>query len=126
MIMNTEERYIRNKAGNANPFRVPEGYFDSFPARIMESLPESEAVEIPLRRSFAERFRPVMYAAACLLLAVFGTAIYMYESEMRPEKAGAGVVASGSHTSGSSTYEEALADYAMMDNTDIYAYLSGE
>lgn len=124
--MNTEERYIRNKAGSANPFRVPEGYFDSFPAQIMERLPECEAVGATVRRPFIERFRPMMYAAACLLLAVFGTAVYMHESEIRPEKAGAGVVASGSHTSGSYTYEEELADYAMMDNTDIYAYLSGE
>lgn len=50
--MKNEERYIRNKMGDANPFRVPDGYFDSFPSRIMEQLSEREAVEIPMRRSF--------------------------------------------------------------------------
>lgn len=122
--MKNEERYIRNKMGDANPFRVPDGYFDSFPSRIMEQLSEREAVEIPMRRSFVSRFRAVMYAAACILLAVFGTVVYVNESGLRSEDNSSDVVASSS--TGSYTYEEEFADYVMMDNTDIYAYLSGE
>jgi len=124
--MKNEERYIRNKMGDANPFRVPDGYFDSFQSRIMEQLSEREAVEIPMRRSFVSRFRGIMYAAACILLAVFGTVVYINESGLRSEENADDVVASGSTGSGSYTYEEEFADYVMMDNTDIYAYLSGE
>lgn len=85
--MKNEERYIRNKMGDANPFRVPDGYFDSFPSRIMEQLSEREAVEIPMRRSFVSRFRGIMYAAACILLAVFGTVVYINESGSSKRKA---------------------------------------
>ena len=33
-----EEQYLINKAGKENPFRVPEGYFDSLASQVMSSV----------------------------------------------------------------------------------------
>ena len=54
-----EEKYIEEKVGKRNPFRVPEGYFDNLTAQIMESLPEQKpkAKTVWLRK-------PMYYAAA--------------------------------------------------------------
>ena len=34
-----EEKILKDKFGTANHFTVPEGYFDSFAEKLMESLP---------------------------------------------------------------------------------------
>jgi hypothetical protein len=51
------------ETGKENPFKVPEGYFDNFTARIMNQLPE-KATEEPKVISFWERAKPWMYMAA--------------------------------------------------------------
>jgi hypothetical protein len=33
-----EEQYLINKAGKENPFRVPEGYFDSLASQVMSRV----------------------------------------------------------------------------------------
>ncbi len=125
-MTNKEERYLKSRIGKQNPFRVPDGYFDSFAERMMENLPEQEArtiVMVKPRRS--KLLRTVLYAAACLCIAVLGTVIYWQKlSEQNIESNSAPVAV---HTTTSSdAYVDAVADYAMMDNTDIYAYLSEE
>ena len=42
--MENEEKYIREKAGRENPFRVPEGYFEQLTERVMSQLPENAKV----------------------------------------------------------------------------------
>lgn len=123
-----EEGYIRDKAGSRNPFRVPDGYFDSLASQVMDKLPEREPVSVPLHRSRLRILRPLFYAAACVCVAVFCLAVYF--------KAGTPTAESGDDSSLTasqyqnyipvSTYEDDIIDCAMMDNTDIYAYLSGE
>lgn len=120
-----EERYIRNKFGRENKFRVPEGYFDSFATRLMDKLPEREACEIPVRRPLLARLRPLFYAAACLCVAIFSVAVYLARVESSDDGQGGGMAAvytqSGAY---GDNYEDEALDYAMLDNTDIYAYLS--
>ena len=56
-----------------NPFKVPKGYFEGLPGRVMCSLPGSVAEE---RRSIPllERMKPWMYMAAAFLgiVAMYG------------------------------------------------------
>lgn len=40
--MKGNERYLHDKFGNQRPFRVPEGYFDSFHSRLMETIAKDE------------------------------------------------------------------------------------
>lgn len=62
-----EERYIKNRFGKDNHFRVPTGYFDNFASTIIDKLPEQEHVIIH-RRSRMQILRPILYSAACLIL----------------------------------------------------------
>jgi len=49
--------------GNKNPFKAPEGYFDSLTDRIMSELPE-RINELPQTVSFWRRAQPYLYMAA--------------------------------------------------------------
>ena len=114
--MMKEELYIRSRMGDKNPFRVPEGYFDSFAAGIMEKLPEQEK---PVRKSLIIRLGPLMYAAACLMVAIFTVAVYFSDSDAAsPEVA--------TVTTPTESYVDDAADYLMADNMDIYACLASE
>ena len=56
--MDREELFLKQKFGNERPFRVPEGYFDSFADNLMKELPEREANEakvVPMRRRLSWR-----------------------------------------------------------------------
>lgn len=104
--MTEEEMFIRENIGQRNCFKVPEGYFEQMRNQVMEQLPEKKAKTSVLR--------PLMYAAACSVAALLlGVTYYMHQQT--PEE----VVAE-------STYMDEAADYAMIDNTDIYACLSEE
>jgi len=116
--MMNEELYIKDRLGDRNPFRVPEGYFDSLAAEVMEKLPEEP------KQGLLVRLRPWMYAAACLVAVLFTATLYL----MSPETPGqvATVTASAEAPAIDDSYVEDMADYVMADNNDIYAYLASE
>lgn len=62
---------IKKQYGNAQPFKVPENYFEKFNAGIMDSLPEKETnkVEKVPVYSIWSRVKPVIYIAAMLATA---------------------------------------------------------
>lgn len=126
--MINEERYIRNKFGNANHFSVPEGYFDNFTSQLMDKLPEREDDGIPMRHSRLKILRPLLYAAACLCVAVFGATIYFSQAESASDGQSetSAVLSQGVYNVYNDIDEDYVVDYAMMDNVEIYAYLSGE
>ena len=109
MDMN-EEKYLEERLAKRNPFRVPEGYFESFADRVMEQLPP--------RQQKAKRtlLRPWMYAAACLVVAVFCVAVYFSRIDTTSSEMQQVAV--------TDTYMDEAADYVMIDNTDIYACLA--
>ena len=92
-----EEKYIEEQVGRRNPFTVPEGYFDTFADQLMASLPERQP------RTKYVWLRPLRYAAAV----------------RQP------IQAEAIQVSSDVAFDEA-ADYAMIDNYDIYACLSEE
>lgn len=107
-----EEKYLEERVSRQNPFRVPEGYFESFADQVMAQLPEHEQ---KVRRMIP---RPWMYAAASLIVAVSCVTIYFSKiSSNEPQEAPQMVAVSES-------YMDEAADYAMIDNTDIYACLA--
>lgn len=121
-MMNSENRFINGKMRKDNPFQVPEGYFETFASKMMDSLPEREAVSMTLHphsRSFV--LRRVLYAAACLCVAIFGVAVYWIGSSSVNNQ---NHVAQRNASVVTDTYIEQVADYTMMDNSDIYSYLS--
>lgn len=112
--MMNEEQYIKNRLGDRNPFRVPDGYFDSLTAEVMKNLPEEP------KQGLLVRLRPWMYAAACLVAVVFTATLYL----MSPD--GSGQMATTETANSDNTYVEDVADYMMADNNDIYALLASE
>lgn len=108
-----EEDYIRNKMGN-NPFRVPEGYFEHLTSRIMSQLPDQPVQQKP---TLVKRLRPLLYAAACICVAVFSVAIYFNHKDAEQPLAS---TIQQQDTYYSDTYIDEVADYAMLDNEEIY------
>lgn len=114
MDMN-EEKFLNERMSKQNPFRVPEGYFDDFATQVMAKLPERELKPVAKHVSL----RPWMYAAAALLVAVFSVTIFFTRMDSRqeqPQQTASSMV--------SDTYMDEAADYAMIDNADIYACLA--
>lgn len=132
IIMTSEEQYVRDHMGKENPFRVPEGYFDSLVSNVMEQLPpavdapeatdkKKDPVPVAAKTAAIRSLRPLLYAAACLLIAVLSVWTFM-DSDAPAEQELAPVTAK----TGNDTYEDDMADYVMVDNNDIYACLMNE
>ncbi len=134
MMEHNDELNLKKTVGNRNPFRVPEGYFEQFTEQLMQQLPEREQpvakqVEIaqqqPVSQSRAHRtqLRPWFYAAACTALALMlGVSYYFMQSPATSSEPAP--IAAVAPTIPDNSYIEEAADYAMLDNTEIYACLS--
>jgi len=122
--MNYEEKEMQERFGKVNSFRVPEGYFDQLTERVMAQLPEreqqAEKISLSDRRpkSRLATLRPWLYAAACTVaVVVMGLTFHSHDAaEEQP-------LASTSITNTESQYIDDAADYAMLDNAEIYACL---
>ena len=126
--MNYAEKDIKERFGQGNPFRVPDGYFDQLTERVMSQLPEREqsaeqvSLMTPRHKSRLVALRPWLYAAACMVAVVFmGVAFYFHQVKEDQTLANANVV---NTTNTESQYIDEYADYVMLDNTEIYAYLA--
>lgn len=101
-----EEMFIRENVGQGNCFKVPEGYFEQMKSQLLVQLPDKKA-----KTSVLSSW---IYVAACSMAALMlGVTYYMHQQPQDDAVA-------------ESSYMEEAADYAMIDNTDIYACLSEE
>lgn len=122
--MMDKENYIRNRVGDENPFRVPEGYFEDFASQVMAKLPERTPVAIPTARVYRLRLRTWLCTAACVCVGMFGAVMYFARVSGADANKPEADVASSAVYSAYDTYDEAVVDYMMIDNADIYAYLT--
>lgn len=120
-----EEKYLVDRFGKKQPFSVPEGYFDQFASQFMENLPEREEEAVVVRLDSHSRWSTIRRwsVAACLAIALAGAGMWAFQGES-PKATGA-ADASQFASSNYNTAIDQAADYAMMDNGDIYAYVSG-
>lgn len=135
MMEHNDELYLKQRVGNRNPFRVPEGYFEQLTEQVMQQLPVREQpigqpfVHTSVSKAKKVQMRPWLYAAACSVLALaLGVSYYFMQSQTASTDAApmAAVVPAVSVTNEATdnTYFDDAADYVMLDNTEIYAYLS--
>src|SRR5574344_1337195 len=120
-----EEETIRMRCGKDNPFRVPENYFDDFASQLMEKLPEERNRTITLKPNnnrLHHILRPVLYAAACLCFAIFSAVAFFSNHVDSVQTSNKSANVSVEPTS--DELIDRTADYAMMDNHDIYACVS--
>ena len=120
-----EEQYLIEKAGRENPFRVPEGYFDTLTSQVMsridaEGKHPQEIYEKPVKAKLVW-LRPVLYAAASVCALFISVTAYQHFNSPTPADVPTQQVAVYSDE-----YFEAAADYAMIDNQEIYACLMSE
>ena len=112
----------------ANNFSVPDGYFESLTSRVMEKIPAQEvrilAVDEKPRRQVG-RSAWLKYSTAAAILALMGLAGTMWmTSRVTPRQAQMASITSATYSNDDNL--DAVADYIMVDDQDLYAYLSGE
>ncbi len=113
--MENEEKYIKERLGQDNPFRVPDGYFNSLTDRVMNQLPERQ------QKSRSVHLRAWLYTAACVaVLAVMGVSFLFHHIESEQQK----LTVTTETTNTDNTYIDDVVDYAMIDNAEIYACLA--
>ena len=124
-----EEKYLIEKVGRENPFRVPEGYFDTLTSQIMAKV-DAEGVEARDIKTGKEKraktvwLRPVLYAAASVCALFISVVAYQNYSEQGVAAPAQNVVANNQMMT--DDYFDEAADYVMLDNQDIYACLSSD
>lgn len=148
--MTNEEKKIKQLFGNENHFHVPEGYFDTLTDQILAKLPEEENF-VPGKEGVGIDSEPVAQkvslwsrlpirkiAASVVVAAMLGGGL-TYGLRKAGTHGGAfahtevAETAQIRHnhnqvstaTSDDAAFEQ-MADYAMMDNQDIYASLIAE
>lgn len=115
------------KYNDRGQFKVPEGYFDTLADRIMANIPEAPKQEKQKKSakiiSLNTRLK-IAVAAAIVGAVVCGTTIRLYQQGTKI----ANLNTNTEMTNNSETYGEEYVndyiDYAMVDDTDIYEYIS--
>ena len=122
-MIEQEELLLRKQFGHTDPFRVPDGFFDSIADQIIEQLPEKKAEVIPMKTAARRFLRPWMGVAACLAVVVLlALSAGMWKHEQNHENM---VTAAKTYATQGDSDIDVITDYTMMDNEDIYAYVSG-
>ena len=112
-----------NKVAEQNSFSVPDGYFERFVPELMDKLPQ---------RAFVTELRPrrrlmkirIVACAACILAGAVSALFYFNRTSLSGHTHVTGAGSQYVSSVETEAYDDAVADYAMIDNTDIYAYLS--
>ena len=114
--MEQEEKILIDQFGRQNPFRVPEGYFDSLTERVMTQLPERK------QKSRIVALRPWLYAAACFAaVAVMGLTYHFRQAEVPQQQVAATEVTAPAVDN---SYVDDVVDYTMLDNVEMYALMA--
>ena len=75
----TEER-LKKHFGTSSPFSAPEGYFDEFPARMLEKARSIEG-KTPVSKSLHPLFRRMAVAASILIIAGLAIVLMLLKQE---------------------------------------------
>ena len=122
------EHQLHSTYGNKRPFTVPDHYFSDLSSQIMANIPVEEPVKtsdntVKTKKShfvLIRRVRPLAIAAAMI-----GFADYTSNQKSAADTPEKGVGESLSKATSSDSFDEA-ADYIMMDEDDMYAYVADQ
>ena len=109
-----------------NPFKVPEGYFDSLNTRIMENVARQASAQKSEKPVQAKnvRMHVLRWAAACACVLVIGVSAVLFTFK-DTDTSEAPVTAQQSFFTSDDAFNQA-ADYTMLDNHDMYQMLAEE
>lgn len=124
--MIAEEKYLEDKYGKKQPFKVPNGYFDSFAENLMDKLPEQQPAMTPHISMWRKwrKLRLTVAVAASVCAVMFSVMTFMHNTKPTHSPL------ASNHTTKTVTNDsyntlDVAADYTMLDNDDIYALVSG-
>ena len=130
------EHQLHSTYGNKRPFTVPDNYFSDLSSQIMAKIPVEEPVNTPentvkTKKShfvLIRRVRPLAIAAA--MIGVIMIAFWSFDDYTTNQKIAADIPEKGvgetlSKAISSDSFDEA-ADYMMMDEDDMYAYVADQ
>ena len=124
--MIAEEKYLEDKYGKKQPFKVPNGYFDSFAENLMDKLPEQQPVMTPHISMWRKwrKLRLTVAVAASVCAVMFSVMTFMHNTKPTHSPL------ASNHTTKTVTKDsyntlDVAADYTMLDNDDIYVLVSG-
>ena len=109
-----------------NPFKVPEGYFDSLNTRIMENVARQASAQKSEKPAQAKNvhMHVLRWAAACACVLVIGVSAVLFTFK-DTDTSEAPVTAQQSFFTSDDSFNQA-ADYTMLDNYDMYQMLAEE
>lgn len=122
--MNTDEQFIVEHFGKKRYFRVPDNYFRIFHDRMMDAVvknggcPHSE-------KTTAHRIRLIACAAACVAVLLVCGVCFM-KSAVESKNDGQVQSVRADVNDAENSFVEQVADYLMIDNDDLYAYIADE
>ena len=124
--MKTEEN-LKEMFGRKNPFKVPENYFETLADNIISQLPEESSAQV-VKMSVWKKYRVHLLAAACVLSVLFSAGIYISMKENTKDTQVFDQTKMELAETAIETEDafDEMADYAMIDKEDMYAYIAGE
>ena len=113
---------IKKQYGSAQPFKVPENYFEHLSAKVMETLPEKETkvVEKVSVYSVWSRVKPVFYMAAMLAVAFWSI------ERLTNDRSGSAPVQVTAGVSEQASDAVSLKLAMSVDEYSLYEYMSEE
>ena len=115
------------KYNDRGQFKVPEGYFDTLADRIMANIPEAPKQE---KQKKSARIIPlntrlkIAVAAAIVGAVICGTTVRLYQQGTKIADLNTNTEKTNSSETYGEEYVNDYIDYAMVDDTDIYEYIS--
>ena len=124
--------HLQKEYGTQRPFTVPENYFSELSSRVMAQIPteeQKEAVgEVKPRRATLRYLRPLAAAMTIGVVLVGFLAYHEFDGGQGKHALAEGHLAQGAHEASASSEDDfdKAADYFMIDESDMYAYLASE
>ena len=125
--------HLQKEYGTQRPFTVPENYFSELSSRVMAQIPTEEqkeaVVEVKPRRAMVHYLRPLAAAAMTIGVVLVGfLAYYEFDGGQGKHALPSSHLAQRVHEASASSEDDfdRAADYFMVDESDMYAYLTSE
>lgn len=119
----SEDFIIEQKFGRKMPFKVPQGYFEQLEKAVTQNIAKASTTP---KTAMIRRLRPLRWAA-CIAVIATGVAIYLSRGSSMADNEN--ITAKTENNAAQQHYDytmEEVSDFAMLDNEDLYSYLSGE
>ena len=125
--------HLQKEYGTQRPFTVPENYFSELSSRVMAQIPTEEQKEtvvmVKPRRAKVHYLRPLAAAAMTIGVVLIGfLAYHEFDGGQGNGSLEGNRLAQGTQELSASSADDfdQVADYFMIDESDMYAYLASE